>query len=268
MSCGPGSRRSIVTASNWPVALATERAPASIVRAWASISRFTYVLALAFGQVPPGQREAALSRLTELIRAADHHLDTGVLSVPFLLDVLSASGQARLARTLLWQETTPSWLYEVDRGATTIWEEWNAIKPDGQVGMASFNHYALGCVDEWLYGRLAGIQPTSPGFLTSRIEPDLGANLDWLEASQDTPYGTLSVRWERDRDDPARVTVEVVVPPNATSEMALPGSAGSVEAYREGQRVSIGRLGSGKVSVTLTLPLRYHQLPSRCDEGP
>ena len=216
----------------------------------------TYVLALAFGQVPPEHRGAAVEQLTELIRAADDHLDTGFLSVPFLLDVLSSNRQAGLARKLLWQDTAPSWLYAVDRGATTIWEDWNAISPDGQIGMASFNHYAFGCVDEWLYGHLAGIQPTSPGFGTSRIQPDLDADLDWLEAWQDTPYGELRVRWERDKAEPARITIEVTVPPNATSELVLPEQAVSVAAYRQGER-AIGRLGHltpGTVTVTLIYP--------------
>lgn len=220
----------------------------------------TYVLALAFGQVPASQREAALSRLTELIHAADDHLDTGFLSVPFLLDVLSANGRADLARTLLWQESAPSWLYAVDRGATTIWEEWNAIAPDGSVGMSSFNHYAFGCVDEWLYGHLAGIRPVSPGFRNSRIEPDLDADLDWVEASQDTPYGLLKVRWERNTDDPTLVTVRLVVPPNARSALALHPLASSVQVYRQGRPVQedLASLGSGAVTVTLRVgsPLR------------
>jgi alpha-L-rhamnosidase len=219
-------------------------------------SQGMYVLALAFGQVPERQREAALARLTGLIRAAGDHLDTGFLSVPFLLDVLSANGQAGLARTLLWQETAPSWLYAVDWGATTIWEDWTAIAPDGHVGASSFNHYAFGCVDEWLYGHLAGIQPASPGFRTSRIRPDLDAELDWLEAWQDTPYGKLGVRWERDADDPARITIDIEVPPNTTCALALPERAHSVEASRGGQRVParLDRLGSGAVTVTLRLP--------------
>lgn len=213
------------------------------------------MLALAFGQVPAAQREAALSRLTELIRAAYNHLDTGFLSVPFLLEALSANGHAGLARTLLWQETAPSWLYAVDRGATTIWEEWSAIRPDGEVGTASFNHYAFGCVDEWLYGHLAGIRPASPGFRTSRIEPDLDADLDWVEAWQDTPYGLLKVRWERDADDPALFTIDVEVPPNTMSALALPERAGSVQAYRNGRPVPVrlGDLGSGPVTVTLRM---------------
>jgi alpha-L-rhamnosidase len=218
-------------------------------------SQGLYVLALAFSQVPAWQREAAVARLTGLIRAAGNHLDTGFLSVPFLLDVLSANGQADLARTLLWQETAPSWLYAIDRGATTIWEDWTAIAPDGHVGASSFNHYAFGCVDEWLYGHLAGIRPASPGFRASRIQPDLDAGLDWVEASQDTPYGPLKVRWVRDADDPARITIDIEVPPNTTAALVLPDRAHSVESRRGGQRVpaKLDSFGSGAVTVTLRL---------------
>ena len=117
------------------------------------------------------------------------------------------------------------------------------------------NHYASGCVDEWLYGRLAGIRPASPGFRSSRIEPDLDAGLDWVDASQDTPYGPLRVRWERDADDPARITVHLEVPPNTTSALALPDRAHAVKARRRGQDVStrLDSLGSGAVTVTLRL---------------
>ncbi|CAN5242921.1 glycoside hydrolase family 78 protein [soil metagenome] len=177
-----------------------------------------YVNALAFDMVPPQMRPLLVGKLVELVHAAGDHLDTGFVSVPYLLDVLWESGERDLARTLLSQDTVPSWLYEVDRGATTIWESWAAILPDGTVSPMSMNHYAFGCVDDWMFRRIAGIQELEPGFRVSRIEPDLESPLDWVEASHETPYGTLAVSWRRG-DGGVEVTVDV--PPSSSAEIVL-----------------------------------------------
>jgi alpha-L-rhamnosidase len=216
----------------------------------------TYVLALALGCIPESQQPAAVDQLVALIHAAGDHLDTGFLSVPHILGVLSAHGHAALARTLLWQSRPPSWLYAVDRGATTIWENWTAIRPNGQVEAASFNHYAFGSVDEWLYGHLAGLQPVAPGFVTSRIAPDLEAPLDWVAASNETPYGTLAVRWERDRDDDRLVRIRLTVPANTSSSLVFPRGA-QVLDVRDGDGEPAGtaldRIGSGCLTVAVRL---------------
>lgn len=183
------------------------------------------VLALAFGAVPERLRGAVVDRLVELIHEAGDHLDTGFVSVPFLLDVLWTHGHRDLALTLLWQDTAPSWLYEVDRGATTIWEGWEAIQPDGVVTDLSFNHYAFGCVDDWMYRRLGGLQATTPGFRRSRIEPAFTSGLDDVSATIETPYGALQCEWHRRGD---QVEVEVHVPSNTTSTIVLPAVTGSV----------------------------------------
>ena len=167
-----------------------------------------YVLALAFDMVPPDRRPSTAARLVELVRSRGDRLDTGFLSTPYLLDVLCDHGYPEVARTLLWQSEMPSWLYEVDRGATTIWEAWDAISPEGEIRAMSFNHYAPGSVDDWLYRRVAGIRPTSPGFRTAVIEPDFDAGVDHVRAHLGTPYGQLAVQWRR-TGATASVTVEV-----------------------------------------------------------
>ena len=156
-----------------------------------------YVVALAFDMVPPELRPRTAARLVELIRERGNRLDTGFLSTPYLLDVLCDHGYADVARTLLWQSDAPSWLYEVDRGATTVWETWDAISPDGAIRPMSFNHYAPGSVDDWLYRRVAGIRSTSPGFRTAVIEPDFDAGVEWVRAHVGTPFGRLAVEWTR-----------------------------------------------------------------------
>ena len=167
-----------------------------------------YVLALAFDMVPEGLRPKTAARLVELVHERGGRLDTGFLSTPYLLDVLCDHGYPDVARGLLWQSEMPSWLYEVDHGATTIWEAWDAISPDGEIRPMSLNHYAPGSVDDWLYRRVAGIRSTSPGYRTAVIEPDFDAGVDHVRAHVGTPYGALGVEWTR-AGDAASVTVEV-----------------------------------------------------------
>lgn len=177
------------------------------------------VLALAFGFVPTEHLAAVRAQLVEAVHTHGDRLDTGFLSGPYLLPALWEAGERDLARTLLWQSQCPSWLYAVDRGATSIWESWDAITPDGRVGTSSFNHYAFGIVDDWLYGVIAGLRETSPGYRTSIIAPDLDAPLSEVTSSIRTPYGTLGVGWRRS-DVGVRLVVEV--PANTTSTVVLP----------------------------------------------
>lgn len=180
-----------------------------------------YVLALAFELAPAEVVPAIVDRLVALIHEAGDHLDTGFVSVPFLLDVLWDHGQRELARTLLLQDTAPSWLYEVAQGATTIWEAWHAVHEDGTVEEMSLNHYAFGCVVDWIMRRQAGIEPVEPGYRTARIAPDLDGPLTSSDAHVDTPYGRLAVTWRREG---ATARLSVVVPVGVTAEVALPDS--------------------------------------------
>jgi alpha-L-rhamnosidase len=158
--------------------------------------------------VPASLRARTAARLVELVHARGDRLDTGFLSTPYLLDVLCDHGHPEIARTLLWQSEMPSWLYEVDNGATTFWETWDAISPDGAIRPMSFNHYAPGSVDDWLYRRGAGIRSTSPGYRTAVIEPDFDIGVDHVAAHVGTPYGRLAVEWTR-AGDAASVVVDV-----------------------------------------------------------
>ncbi|WP_210604511.1 alpha-L-rhamnosidase [Brevibacterium oceani] len=165
-----------------------------------------YVLALAFDMVPAEKRLYTAAHLADLVEDNGYRLDTGFLSVPYLLDVLWETGYPEIARRLLNQSQVPSWLYEVDRGATTIWESWDAVAPDGTPRHQSLNHYAFGCVDDWLYRRVAGIRATSPGFRTATIDPDFESGLEWARAHVSTPWGRLGVEWTK-AGDTAQVSV-------------------------------------------------------------
>jgi alpha-L-rhamnosidase len=205
-----------------------------------------YVVALAFDMIPADLRAHAAARLVELIRERGNRLDTGFLSTPYLLDVLWDFGHADVARALLWQSEMPSWLYEVDRGATTIWEAWDAISPDGEIRAMSFNHYAPGSVDDWLYRRLAGIRPTSPGYRTAVIEPDFAVGPDHVRAHVGTPFGRLAVEWSIDGGE-ASLTVDV--PHGITARLVTPSAETALGAGRSRHRVASGFPASASAPV-------------------
>jgi len=195
-----------------------------------------YVLALAFDMVPARLRARTATRLVELVRDRGDRLDTGFLSTPYLLDVLCDHGYPGVARTLLWQSEMPSWLYEVDNGATTFWEAWDAISPDGTIRPMSFNHYAPGSVDDWLYRRVAGIRGISPGYRTAVIEPDFEVSVDHVKAHVGTPYGELAVEWTK-TGDAASVTVDV--PYGVAAQLATPAGSVALEAGRSTHEVDL-----------------------------
>ena len=111
-----------------------------------------------------GMRGKVTEQLVGLIEQNGFRLDTGLVSVPYLMDVLCDNGKKDIAFKLLYQTECPSWLYEVEKGATTMWERWDAITPDGKVNMVSFNHCAFGCIGDWLYRFIAGLDKDQPGY--------------------------------------------------------------------------------------------------------
>lgn len=193
-----------------------------------------YVLALAFDLAPEPLRPRLVARLVDLVHRAGDHLDTGFLSVPYLLDVLWDHGERELARKLLMQDSAPSWLYEVAMGATTVWESWHAVHEDGTVEPVSLNHYAFGCVVDWIMRRQAGIELTAPGYRATRIAPDLDGPLSACRAHVDTPYGRLAVDWQRNT---GRATLVVDVPVGVTAQVALqpPWSTGDTTTLAHGR---------------------------------
>lgn len=155
--------------------------------------------------------------LAEMIQKCGVKLQTGFVGTPYLLHVLSRYGHSDLAYRLLLRREYPSWLYPVEKGATTIWEHWDGIMQDGgfwSADMNSFNHYAYGAVADWIYEEAAGIHAVeeAPGFEKIRIEPHPDTSLDWLEASIDTRRGRVSSKWEH-RDGGIRY--EITVPSDA-----------------------------------------------------
>ncbi|NOZ28373.1 MAG: family 78 glycoside hydrolase catalytic domain [Chloroflexi bacterium] len=183
-----------------------------------------YVLALAFDLLSEEQRPEAARRLVEDIRRRDNHLSTGFVGTSYLCHVLSRMGYLDVAYTLLNQETYPSWLYALQWGATTIWERWDGIKPNGEFqdpSMNSFNHYAFGAIGHWLYSVVAGIDvdPDRPGYKHIRIQPHPGGGLTHARATLHSMYGPIESSWELTED---RFHLSVSIPANTHATVRLP----------------------------------------------
>jgi alpha-L-rhamnosidase len=152
------------------------------------------------------------------------HLTTGFLGTPLICQALSENGYPDLAYMLLFNKRYPSWLYPVTMGATTIWERWDGIKPDGTfqtAGMNSFNHYAYGAIGNWLYTGVAGINidPENPGYKHVIIKPQMTDSLQYAKAGIQSGYGYIESHWKREHD---KTILNVVIPANTTATIMLP----------------------------------------------
>lgn len=177
-----------------------------------------YVLALSCHMLNQRQAKGALQQLRALIQAAGNCLDTGFLSVPFLLDTLCEQNAADVAYRLLFQDEKPGWLYALKWGATTVWENWAAILPDGTRTNSSYNHFAFGCVGDFLYRKIGGLQAEEPGYRKIRINPDYGCGLNWADTIFDSVHGKIQVHWEKHDGE---ITLEVTLPPNTSGIVHL-----------------------------------------------
>ncbi len=182
------------------------------------------VRALAFDLLPPQLRQRAADDLVALVRAAGTHLGTGFLATPYLLPVLADHGHLDTAYDLLLQDSAPSWLAMVDRGATTVWERWEGVDADG-VPHESLNHYSKGAVVSFLHRYVAGLQRLDPTWTRFRVAPRPGGGITWAEAEHLTPHGLAAVSW---RLNGGHLRVEVTVPEGCTAEVVAPDGTGRV----------------------------------------
>jgi alpha-L-rhamnosidase len=188
-----------------------------------SNTQTAYVLALAFNLFPENLKETAAKRLAEDVRRFGH-ITTGFLGTPLICHVLTNYGYTDLAYMLLFRKEYPSWLYPVTKGATTIWERWDGIKPDGTFqdpGMNSFNHYAYGAVGYWLYTTVAGIQtdPEIPGYKKIIINPHITEKLSYAKAEYHSVYGKILSHWQT---ADGKLRLQVIIPANTTAEIHIP----------------------------------------------
>lgn len=176
-------------------------------------------------------RAATATQLNELVKHAGH-LETGFVGTPYLLHALSDNGYAGTAYDLLLRREYPSWLYPISKGATTVWEHWDGIKPDGTMwstDMNSFNHYAYGAVADWMYGAAAGINsdPDRPGFEHIIFRPVTDRRLDFVKASIDTRRGTVASEWRREN---GRIKYIFTVPEGCGASVIIGGEKHEVGA--------------------------------------
>ncbi|GAA3250480.1 family 78 glycoside hydrolase catalytic domain [Dactylosporangium siamense] len=217
-----------------------------------------YLLALAFGLLPDGLTAAAVKHLAAGIEQRGNRLTTGFIGVQLLCPVLAEHGRADLAYALLHQDEFPSWGYTIRHGATTIWERWDGWTEHGGFqadAMNSFNHYSLGSVGDWLFGRVAGIDQT-PGSVAYRellLRPLPGGRLTWARAEQDTARGLVACGWASTDD---RITVTATVPPGSTALLQVPtADPASVREHDEPAHTRPGVLGAEPSAAGLTVRL-------------
>lgn len=190
----------------------------------ASPTQTAHALVLMFGLADGTVKDRISHDLNELVVQNDYHLTTGFVGTPYLCQALSDNGYHDTAVKLLLQQSYPSWLYSVTKGATTIWEHWDGIKPDGSFwsdAMNSFNHYAYGAIGEWLYRTVAGLDldESEPAFKRIRVEPRFACGeLTHARASLVTPYGWVDSSW---RVENGRTTLILQVPANTTANVLL-----------------------------------------------
>ncbi|MEO9477984.1 MAG: family 78 glycoside hydrolase catalytic domain [Cyclobacteriaceae bacterium] len=187
-----------------------------------SSTQAAYAIGLVFDIVAEDKKEIIAKRLADDVSYFGH-LTTGFLGTPVLNYALSDTGSLDLAYQLLHNDRYPSWLYPVTMGATTIWERWDGIRPDGTfqtTGMNSFNHYAYGAIGEWLYSRVAGlrIDPEKPGYKNIIFNPHPGGKLNWAKAEIETMFGKASAAWELLSE---MVTYVIEIPVNTTGTIIL-----------------------------------------------
>jgi alpha-L-rhamnosidase len=190
-----------------------------------SDAQTAYALAIVFGLLDQETERLAGKRLAELVTESGYRIQTGFAGTPYVLDALSSTGHLEEAYRLLLQRQCPSWLYSVTMGATTIWERWDSMLPDGTINpgqMTSFNHYALGAVADWMHRKIGGIEPLEPGYSRVLIAPQSGDGISWAKSSLETRHGTISVSWSRDGDGP--IELDVTVPDAVTALVRLPGA--------------------------------------------
>jgi alpha-L-rhamnosidase len=184
-----------------------------------------YALAIVFGLLDVETTQLSGKRLAELVAESDYHIQTGFAGTPYVLDALSTTGHLDVAYGLLLQRECPSWLYPVTMGATTIWERWDSMLPDGTINpgqMTSFNHYALGAVADWLHRNVGGIAPLEPGYSRVLIAPQPGGEIHWARSSLETRHGKISVSWSQDDDGP--IELDIAIPEGVTAVVELPGT--------------------------------------------
>jgi len=225
-------------------------------------------IALEFEICPASERALVAKTLADMVRKDNGKITTGFLGTPLILHALSKNGYPEEAYLMLMRREIRSWLYQVDRGATTIWERWDAIHEDGSINsgamatanehqedasMISFNHYAYGAVVDWVYRNVAGLAPTpaEPGYRRTIVSPKPAQGFSFASATIESPYGELSIDWELTLN--GDLVTQLNVPFGVTAELDLPITDAS-EVYVNGEPSTEGQVSYGQYLIRVTHP--------------
>lgn len=217
-----------------------------------------HIVALYFGLTPEEYKEKTIQGLLKLLEKENGHLVTGFVGTPYFCHALSQNGHVKEAYELLLKDDFPSWLYQVKMGATTVWEHWDGLKPDGTMwspDMNSFNHYAYGAIGEWIVRVAAGLEidETKPGYKHSVIYPRMGGGLDYLKAEYQSVYGAVRSHWE---DKGSEAVLHVSIPVNTTATICLDGAKEVKDSdgltFQTVDNVLQAQVGSGDYTVIYT----------------
>lgn len=223
-----------------------------------SESATAYALAICFGLVEAEQRERAGSRLAELVQKADYTVSTGFAGTPLVSHALTDTGHLETAYLLMTEQECPSFLYPVVQGATTIWERWDSIQPDGTLnstGMTSLNHYALGSIATWMYRVIGGLEALEPGYRRMRIAPRPGGGLTSARLAHQTVHGLVEVAWKTEGGE---LKVRLTLPEGTTAVVELPEhpEAVTVEVGPGDHTWTYARLPRHREQYTFDTPLK------------
>ena len=185
----------------------------------------SYVVPLQADLFDPAHKALAIQNLVGNLAEHGYTLTTGFIGTPYLNLVLSRNGYDAVAYKLFEQRAYPSWLYPVLQGATTMWERWNSYtikRGFGPVEMNSFNHYAFGAIEEWMFSYMLGIQPVEddPAYHSFTLSPRVGGSFSFVRGHYDSVYGRIESAWEI--LDDGSVQFDFTVPANTTAELQLP----------------------------------------------
>jgi alpha-L-rhamnosidase len=196
------------------------------------------LLPLAFGITPTELKDQVMKNLVDNVKAKDVHPTTGFLGTGYILPMLSKYGRHDLAYQMINQTTYPSWGYMVEKGATSIWELWNS-DTERPEGMNSRNHFALGCVGEWMWNTLAGLNISNekPGFKQMIIRPEPVGDLKWVKAEYESNYGKIVIDWKLDG---STFTMNLTVPANSEAVIEMPEIKPDAVVTESGKNVIAG----------------------------
>ena len=231
-------------------------------------------IAILLGVAPEGDRASVAATLARLVRDANGRVATGFLGTPLVLPALATFGHFDECYQMLLRRDDPSWLYQVGQGATTVWERWDAIRPDGSIHpgtmapppdmtgskeehMLSFNHYAYGAVIDWVYRHLAGLAPDRdrPGYRHVLFAPKPCVGIDWARASVESTYGPVRIAWRLARDE---LAAEIELPIGTTGTFDPPVTSTSSVALDDEPAERRIDLGPGRHRILVTDPALAH----------